>query len=242
MSKVVTEKPRRGSHNTGLKTGRRLSKDEYDADDHGALRHPVSAHSQHRSNAKEFSDLLGPLRRYLRKQVGRPWNAVYSEMSQILNHRTLSGQHIWRHVFHEVELHPRSVDGKFYHPPRKYVGETIRVTGLYVHPTTGLLCWAPKRSRESLAALYPTRHTPPVTIKIDDTQTLVIREGIWYRETYAKVRVRIAPFDIIDPMSPKTYPRPRIPAYHYGEELQRVAVKQLNHKELRHYKLTNGGQ
>ena len=27
-------------------------------------------------NAKEFSDVLGPLRRYLRKQVGRPWDKV----------------------------------------------------------------------------------------------------------------------------------------------------------------------
>ena len=81
MAKVVTERPRRGHGNPSKKWGRRLGKNEYDAEDHGPTRAPIARHHQYGWNAKEFSDLLGPLRRYLRKQVGRPWNKVWSEIS-----------------------------------------------------------------------------------------------------------------------------------------------------------------
>jgi hypothetical protein len=55
------------------------------------------------SNWKEFSDLLGPLRRYLRKQVGRPWDKLWSEITQTLDSRSLTGQHIFDHIRWEVE-------------------------------------------------------------------------------------------------------------------------------------------
>lgn len=42
MAKVVTEAPRRGHANPSSKWGRRLTKDEYDLDDHGASRAPIS--------------------------------------------------------------------------------------------------------------------------------------------------------------------------------------------------------
>jgi hypothetical protein len=69
MAKVVTEGPRRGHANRSSKWGRRLTKDEYGLDDHGASRGPTSRHRQYGWNAKEFSDVLGPLRRYLRKHL-----------------------------------------------------------------------------------------------------------------------------------------------------------------------------
>ena len=72
MAKVVTEAPRRGHRNPSKKWGRRLTTDEYDSDDHGPSRAPTARYRQYGWNAKEFSDVLGPLRRYLRKQVGRP--------------------------------------------------------------------------------------------------------------------------------------------------------------------------
>ena len=70
MAKVVTERPRRGHGDLGKKWGRRLRKSEYDAEDHGPSRAPIARHHQYGWNAKEFSDLLGPLRRYLRRHLG----------------------------------------------------------------------------------------------------------------------------------------------------------------------------
>src|SRR5437764_249850 len=98
MAQVVTESPRSGSSNPSLKTAWRLSRNEFDADDHGASRHPISRYRQFGHAAREFSDLLSPLRRYLHKQVGRPWNDVYSDLSQHLDRRSLTGIHIWGHV------------------------------------------------------------------------------------------------------------------------------------------------
>ena len=72
LAKVVTEAPRRGHGNPSRKWGRRLTKVEYDLDDHGPRRAPVARHRQYSGNAKEFSDVLGPLRGYLRNRSGVP--------------------------------------------------------------------------------------------------------------------------------------------------------------------------
>jgi hypothetical protein len=106
MAKVVTEAPQRGHTSPSRKWGRRLTKAEYALDDHGASRAPTSRRRQYGWNAKEFSDVLGPLRRYLRKQVGRPWDHVWSEMTHTLDNRSPTGQHIFDHIRWEVEQKP----------------------------------------------------------------------------------------------------------------------------------------
>jgi hypothetical protein len=144
MAKVVTEAPRRGHGNPSSKWGRRLAKDEYDLDDHGATRAPISPHRQYGWNAKEFSDVLGPLRRYLRKQVGRPWNNVWSEIAKTLDSRSLTGQHIFDHIRWEVEQDACiGEDGRLYHKGRS--GSIEVMSGLYVHPVTRLLCYKAER-------------------------------------------------------------------------------------------------
>ena len=77
MAKVVTEAPRGGHANPSKKWGRRLHRDELDADDHGPCRAPIARRHQYGWRVKEFSDVISPLRRYLRKQVGRPWSRVW---------------------------------------------------------------------------------------------------------------------------------------------------------------------
>lgn len=168
MAKVVTERPRRGHANKSLKTGGRIGKDHHDDDDHGASVHPVSAHRQHGWNAKEFSDLLGPLRGYLKKQVGRPWNKIYSELSKTLDKRSLAGLHIWGHITSEVEITPRN--WRYY-----------RSSDFFVN-AAGILCYKPyKRPR------YRKREDPNLK-KLPDGTELQRFDGIWY-EVLAKVPV-----------------------------------------------------
>lgn len=50
----------------------------------------------------EFGDRLGPLRRMLRAQVGRPWDDVYREICAWAKGTTLAGHHILEHVRAEV--------------------------------------------------------------------------------------------------------------------------------------------
>ncbi len=132
MAKVVTERPRRGHGNPSKKWGRRLRKSEYDAEDHGPSRAPIARRHQYGWNAKEFSDLLGPLRRYLCKQVGRPWDKVWSEVTRNLDSRSLSGQHIFDHIQWDVEQHVwLGPDGSLYH--NRWSGR-VAVSGLYSSP------------------------------------------------------------------------------------------------------------
>ncbi len=144
MAKVVTERPRYGHHNKSLKTGGRIGKDHFEDEDHGSARYPVSRSRQHGWDAKEFSDLIGPLRRYLRSQVGRPWNKIHSELSKILKKRSLTGLHIWSHINSEVQQHVIIIDGKLY-DDRAVFSRRHEIKGLYVHPRTGILRWKAKK-------------------------------------------------------------------------------------------------
>jgi hypothetical protein len=143
MAKVVTERPRRGHGSPSKKWGRRLHPGEYELEDHGSSRAPIARRRQYGSNWKEFSDLLGPLRGYLRKQVGRPWDKVWSEITQTLDSRSLTGQHIFDHIRWEVEQATWiGTDGRVYRKRRwLWIDE---VSGLYVHPVSRLLCHAPE--------------------------------------------------------------------------------------------------
>jgi hypothetical protein len=152
MAKVVTERPRSDHGNPSRKCGRRLNPKEFDLDDHGPNRAPIARRRQYGSNWKEFSDLLGPLRRYPRKQVGRPWDKVSSEITQTLDSRALTGQHIFDRIRWEVEQQAWiGEDGGLYH--KRGWGTIELVDRLYVHPVTRLLllqaeavAWIPRRT------------------------------------------------------------------------------------------------
>lgn len=216
MAKVVTEKPRRGSRNKSEKFGGRLSKDhvsreqEDDSERGGFI--PWSRHRN--TDSKEFSDLLGPLHKYLRKQVGRPWNHVYSELSQHLDRRSLSGLHIWGHVKGDVEIDCwMGVSGTVYSNRYSY-----KVSGLYVHPITGLLCYTRQ---------VRPRYRPPVdpdVCKLTENTELHRFDGIWYHVTYTK----------------QAFTRMNHKGEIVEDWLYRTVKKQLNKKELKQHKVVNG--
>lgn len=137
MCKVLTERERVGSSNKSLKTGLKIHPNIFDPDqDYGYPSRVSFSRYRHHYFYKEFSDNDNPLRRYLQKQVGRPWDAVYSEICAVADRRSLSGYHLLQHVGFEVELNCWVCDGEVYdHPSLPH-----KPRGLYVHPDTGLLC------------------------------------------------------------------------------------------------------
>jgi hypothetical protein len=53
---------------------------------------------------REFADKLGPAKRWLASQVGRPWNKARSELFARFDIRTTPGRHIvFEHLLPEVE-------------------------------------------------------------------------------------------------------------------------------------------
>jgi len=137
MAKVVTERPRRGHGNASKKTaGRRIRSYDPDHEYDEPNRLPVARGRQYGYDSKEFSDLLNPLKRYLRSCIGQPWNKVHSELSRKLDRRSLNGSHIWDHVMWEIETDCYIGEDRLAYSSRL---SEWPVNGLYVHPKTGLI-------------------------------------------------------------------------------------------------------
>lgn len=147
LAKCTTERERRGAKGKCFKTkyrGRvRVHPDpEHDyLDESGGFKSSSRrSHWEH----KEFSDVLNPLRGAIRNNIGRPWDKVFSEFCQVLDRRGVSGYHIFTHLMQEVETKTYiGEDGKIYEKVSRYSfrNEPLEVSGFYVHPITGILCY-----------------------------------------------------------------------------------------------------
>jgi hypothetical protein len=96
-----------------------------------------------RHKTKWFTDVLNPLERFLHKNVNRPWDKVYAEVCTGLDRRSVSGNHVFQHLYDFVEVNCFLDEAG--HPVAVKWGELRPVEGLYVHPKTKLLRAAPKQ-------------------------------------------------------------------------------------------------
>jgi hypothetical protein len=138
MHKVIVERPRRGSRGPfkGAPWEKNAELGELPAKE--GIRKPHSA----RGTLREFNEHLAPLKRYLHKQVGRPWNKVYSEISSRLRTTSVVQQHVRQHLWDFVERHATlGAKGAVYGAPRAYLGRLLKLRpgSLFIHPNSGLL-------------------------------------------------------------------------------------------------------
>lgn len=57
-----------------------------------------------RNEDKDFTDKLGPLKRWIAVQVGRNWDKVYSEIRSVFPNTNKQNHHMLEtHLLHEVE-------------------------------------------------------------------------------------------------------------------------------------------
>lgn len=126
-----------------------------------------------RNKTKYLSDHLGPLRRFLRSNLGQPWDLVYSKLCRKVKTNTMQGKHVMDHVWGYVERHVVIIEGIPHRKPGGAYGGgftplTSRQHYFYVHPETGLLCAPPgyngsyqrkrKRDLNSLDIMKNTLH------------------------------------------------------------------------------------
>lgn len=100
-----------------------------------------------------LNEHLGPLRRWLLSQAGRPWDAVYSELRAGISTRNAVQLHIWQHAEHYVARHVEIVQGKPYHLPGHgwvWLDRMVhsRYCPVYVCPKTGILRRTPVTPRK----------------------------------------------------------------------------------------------
>ena len=184
MHKVVVERPRGRSTWKNRKWGKRLPfVPDSDYDDQPKF---VSSgrRRQYGSDCKWFTDLLGPLEGFLRSNLGRPWNKVYSELRQGLDARKVTGQHIFDHLKWMVET-----DGRIGADRKVYTwGWRYRVDGFYVHPKSGLLCFIPRQSARQRKKEQLLRQTID-ELKLDRCHSYKLIGELWYWVAYQYVDV-----------------------------------------------------
>jgi hypothetical protein len=160
LDKVLTERPRWGSQSRNLKT-RACFKDYDDGrEDRYSLpkRGKMLMGNRERgpwNEDKDFSDNLGPLKRWLASQVGRNWDRVYSEIKQAFPNTNKQNHHLLEtHLLHEIERNvsvEKSNKGRrIYSVPQYGFGRRELLTGdIYVDPATHVLMRYPKRPHAS---------------------------------------------------------------------------------------------
>lgn len=147
MAKVIVERPRRGSRGP-FKYGRRKNVPLDDLPTKAGIRRAWNSWS---TDWRELNENLRPLKRYLRKQVGRRWDDVYRDISQHLRATNAVQQHVRDHVRDEVYRNVRvGAKGRVYAiSDTRFVGgwRELRKGDLYVDPRSGVLK-AVKRSAD----------------------------------------------------------------------------------------------
>ena len=140
---------------------------------------------------KWLNENLRPLQRYLAKQVGRPWDKVYSEICANIDGRSTVQQHILLHVEDFVAVQARIVDEavEVWDGWRGWVTLGQAHYELYVDPRSGLLrsnrarlevrrARASREAREQAAVDERRRDIGPM-------EQLHCVDGLWYHVTLA---------------------------------------------------------
>lgn len=183
MPKVIVESGRRDAPaRYGRSSVHRKGRPPRDHDDHPrheGMRRPYSY------DRKELTDHLKPLRRFLEKQVGRPWNTVYSEICENLRAGHALHDHLRQHVFDYVNVdNPRARNRRWeWNKP------------FYVDPRSAILRrHRPDRTNRQLRAERKAKVATSLPVVIDSENELHAVNGIWYLVQYAR---RIEPQRVV---------------------------------------------
>jgi hypothetical protein len=182
MAKVIVERPRKKGCAWHKPKGylRRLRR--Y-GDDGPPSREGIKA--CWRGRIKHLNEHLGPLRRYLDTQVGRPWDMVFSEICAHIDRSSAVQDHVRDHVENYVTTHviliydvPCSGEGgRGYGKPL----HQMRWRPWYVCPRTGLLCRVQVKSRKQRRQAEKER--PPVCISVGDMLQCRYFDNAWHLVT-----------------------------------------------------------
>lgn len=243
MHKVVIERPR---WNPGpSKNRRRANLDPDLLPQHEGMRRPYD-------RRKSFTDLLGPLRRWLRAQLGRRWNDIYSEACAVIKPDSVVRAHIKTHLVKFVQRDTFLRDGEiwcytdssFFAPgiEKPVADAASRWTPFYVHPRTGRLCESPLNTRKRRDAWRKLRESfGPEQRWLGDTRALLRLNGLWFDCAMKAFPPYFNRGD--EPVRQDVAlkrPLNRSHAYdRYGRYAFCVAKRQLGSKELRRHGLAN---
>jgi hypothetical protein len=175
MAKVIVERPRYGSRARGEGKGYKRACRRVETDEQPKREGMKRAT---RGGTKSLNEHLGPLRRYLNKQVGRPWNKVFAEICANLSRDSAVQDHVRDHVFDFVAVNVFELDGVLYERTKWGYEFPLHASwrrSLYICPATGLLRRAKKVRRRARAIASPL-----ALVYRDHDTSFVCKADIWY--------------------------------------------------------------
>jgi hypothetical protein len=187
MSKVIVERPRHGSR------GKLVNRPRVKNDELLPSKLGVKRDAWMRGASKTLNENLNPLKRYLEKQVGRPWNKVWAEVCANLKPSSTVQQHVRDHIPDFVAIKTSFKDGEIWVHDRwsrgPLKGSHVK---LFVDPKSGLLrrnkhwvSWAAK-TRAKRAADEKAR-AARMRIISPTKQLHLFDDGAWWEVTLAPV-------------------------------------------------------
>jgi len=194
MDKVIVERPRTGWRVQGDGRNWRNSNE-------AGSRIGMKRGYKHR---KWLNENLAPLKRWLHKQVHRPWDKVYSELCSGIDRRSTVQAHIFEHIDDFVDRDAVMRDGEVLvrsswwgRGDRVPLVEASRVE-LFVHPITGILLpnrrIAQARQRERGERYGQRGKKAELSFVVIDELTQWHRvDGYWYEITLAPTPPMKAP-------------------------------------------------
>jgi hypothetical protein len=177
MAKVIVERPRIGSRLPSRKKGYRKLAQKVGLENL-PRREPMLG--RWRGRERELNEHLGPMRRFLRSRVGRPWNKVHAELCSHVSFDNAVQKHVLTHVFDYVHRRVEIEDGRILVADGWRRGFPLRQDEMYVCPRSGLL----------RIVGPPKQRATPRRIQRGPCVQLHRREGIWW-----EVRLRQRPAD-----------------------------------------------
>jgi hypothetical protein len=180
MKKVLVTTPRYGSTMKNQQVGN-LRREKITQDHEGPTHASMRPNAARYTDRKQLNENLSPLLRYLRKNCGKPWDKIYSEIRRKNPLGNAVTEHIYQHLFDFVELNPVIKDNIPYESTGRYRIYRDSWPGFYVNKA-GILI-QPKKNRPQ----YKAPKNPRV-IKIDDDSYLVQRktDSVWFMICYSK--------------------------------------------------------
>jgi len=190
FNRILTEDPRRGSRSRFSQVRRSKLNATFDEEFSGGKESMMTQRrNQKKQNRKSFGDLLSPLEGWVKKQVGKKWDDVYSEVCELFDRRSRIKDHVHQHLLNDyVERNTAVVDGKVcifnaYDGYKPVEENHYRRREYYVHPVTGILCSTYKQNEPGTQAKLDeaAKAKKDAIFRIHDKDThLYFVDGLWY--------------------------------------------------------------
>lgn len=167
MDKVIVERPRIGSRLPSRKKGYRKYCQKLGIEN---LPHREPLPGRWRGRQRFLNEHLGPMRRFLRSRVGRPWNRVHQELCEHVSFNNAVQMHVLTHVFDYVHRLVEIRNGNVVRCDNWYRGIVLRPGAMYVCPQSGIL-----------KVVKPRRGSPqPKHVGAGRLTQYHLRDGSWW--------------------------------------------------------------